>query len=339
MTPPANVKPQIQATQPSGRVPLSGKTGKSRKRLGSCLALILTCLAPVAGAADYVSLVTSTPNLLGYWRFDPVFQSNSCVNGYTGTFKGNAQIGPPSSGYPLPLDPTNQALLLDGTNSYVLTSLTGRITNQGTVLAWVYLTAQPSTAGHFFQITAQAEGGNDFDFQIQTDNHVYFFTDSGSSTVYAQSLPLDQWHFLAATFVASSNRAIYLDGQQVASSTPGGHSVNNNPFTIGANYVFSGRYFEGKMCEVAVFNRALSALEIATIYAAAGGASLSITPLAGAVVLTWPTNFSGYALQTNGSPANGSGWATLTTNYGVLSTNYAVTDAISASQLFYRLTK
>ena len=36
-------------------------------------------------ALDYIATVTNTPNLLGFWQFDPVYQSNSCVNGYTGT--------------------------------------------------------------------------------------------------------------------------------------------------------------------------------------------------------------------------------------------------------------
>ena len=146
---------------------------------------------------NYASHVMFIPNLLGYWRFDPVFQTNSCVNGYTGTLQGNAQIGAAGSGCPLASDQTNQALLLDGVNSYLTTSLTGQIPSQGTILVWVYLTAQPSTAGHIFAIVSQSQGGNDFDFQIETDNHTKFY--AGGVTVYSQALPLNQWHFLAAT--------------------------------------------------------------------------------------------------------------------------------------------
>jgi Concanavalin A-like lectin/glucanases superfamily len=304
--------------------------------LASLIALF--CGESICHGADYVSLVIGTPNLLGYWRFDPVFLTNSVVNGYTGTLVGTAQIGPPSSGYPLPSDPTNQALILDGAG-YLTTSLTGQITNQGSVIVWVYLTNQPSVAGHFFQITSQAENGNDFDFQIETDNKVYFYTDSGSSTVYAQYLPLNQWHFLAATFVANGNRAIYLDGSPVANSTAGSHSVNSNPFTVGNNAVFGGRYFQGRICEVAVFNRALTATEIATIYSAAVAPTLSIAPLSGAVLVTWPTNYPGFTLQTNASLGNSSGWGTVPGTYGILLTNYAVTNDLSLPELFFRLTE
>jgi|SRR5579883_766486 len=304
------------------------------------LALGLFC---EAHASTYEAAVTNTPNLLGYWRFDPMlsdtsYETNSWAGSYTGMLHGNAQIGAAGSGCPLPGEPNNHALLLDGTNSYLSTSLTGGIINGGTVLAWVYLTAQPSTAGHFFQITSQAQSGNDFDLQIQTDNRLYFFTDNGSSTVYPGPLPLNQWHFLAATFTANSTRCIYLDGQLVASSTAGSHSLNNNPFWIGNNFVFGPRMFQGRIDEVAVFSRALSASEVAYIYASAVGPVLSISPTNQSVVLTWPTNFPGYTLQTNSAP-NATGWGTLTTSYGIVSTNYAVTNAVGNAQTFYRLIK
>jgi uncharacterized repeat protein (TIGR03803 family) len=287
---------------------------------------------------DYSGIIISTTNLLGYWRFDPVFQVNSWVNGYTGALQGNAQIGPPNSGCPLASDPANQGLLLDGSNSYLTTSLTGRIDSQGTVLVWVYLSAQPSTVGHIFEITSQVQSGtgNDFDFQIQTDNHIYFFTDLGSITVYPQALSLNQWHFLAATFVANSTRSIYLDGQLVASSTAGPHSVNNNPFCIGNDQVFGPHCFQGRIDEVAIFDRALSSSEIAVIYAAAQRPTLNVTPLNNAVLLTWSTNFTGYVLQTTASLST-TNWTTLAAPYGIIATNYAVPNSINGSAAFFRL--
>ena len=123
----------------------------------------------------------------------------------------------------------------------------------------------------------------------------------------------------------------------MASATGGGHSVSGNPVWIGNNQVFGPRYFQGRIDEVAIFNRALTAAEIAALYAtAAGFPTLNIAPLNNAVLLAWPTNFGGYALQTNGSLST-TNWATLTTNYSIISTNCAVTNAIGSGQLFYRL--
>lgn len=313
-----------------------------RNGVWSALVLVWLCAAAQVQAAnsDYVSAVTNTPNLIGYWRFDPVFKTNSLVNGYTGTLHGNAQIGAPGTGYLMGSDLANQALLLDGTNSYVATSLNGQIMNQGSVLVWVYLTNQPSAAGHFFQITSQAQSGNDFDLQIQTDNYLYFFTDSGSATVYQQALPLNQWHFLAATFVTNATRAIYLDGRLVASANAGGHSVNNTALWIGNNSVFGPRMFQGRLDEVAIYNRALSASEISNIYSAALSPMLNLTALTNGMLLTWPTNFPGFTIQTNSSLTFGN-WGVLTTNtnYGTIFTNFAFTNTSGGPQLFYRLKK
>jgi hypothetical protein len=218
----------------------------------------------VSLSGNSVNQVLNTPNLLGFWRFDAASQANSCVNGYTGELQGNARIGAPGSGHS---GSGSQALVLDGYNSYLTTSLTGQIENQGTILAWVYLTAQPSGAGRIFSIVSQSQNGNDFDLQIEPDNYTKFYTDTGSATVYAQALPLNEWHFLAATFVANSTRDIYLDGQRVASGPCGGHSVNNSPFWFGNCRVFGPRCFLGRIDDVAIFNRALSAEEIQSIYA------------------------------------------------------------------------
>jgi hypothetical protein len=288
--------------------------------------------------SDYVSTVTNTPGLLGYWRFDPIFLTNSMVNGYQGMLEGNAQIGPPGSGAPVPTDPANQGLILDGQGSYLVTTLTGQITNAGTTMAWVYLTNFPSVAGRIFQITAEGDDGNDFDFQIDTDNLLHFYTDSGGSTVSPQPVPTNQWHFLAGTFVANTVRVVYIDGVPVATNTPGSHGIDTSFYTIGENLQFPGRYFEGTIAEVAVFSQALTALEISNIYAAAFFAPvLSISQSGNAVLLSWPTNFSNYTLQTNGILTLPGAWADCPVTYDIVGTNYQVTDDISATAQFYRL--
>jgi hypothetical protein len=302
------------------------------------LALALFGVNPSAQGAQYVSTITNTPGLLGYWRFDPTFLTNSMVNGYQGMLEGNAQIGPPGSGAPVPTDPANQGLLLDGQGSYLVTTLTGQIADAGTTMAWVYLTNFPSVAGRIFQITSEGDDANDFDFQIDTDNLLHFYTDSGGSTVSPQPVPTNQWHLLAGTFVANSVRVLYIDGSPVATNTPGSHSADSSYYTIGENLQFPGRYFEGTIAEVAVFNQALSALEISNIYAAAFDAPvLSINQAGNTVVLSWPTNFPNYTLQTNGLLALPGGWADYPAHFNIVGTNYQVTDGIGAAAQFYRL--
>jgi Concanavalin A-like lectin/glucanases superfamily len=302
------------------------------------LALALFDANASAQGVNYVSTITNTPGLLGYWDFDPGFLTNSLVNGYQGTLYGNAFIGPPGSGAPVPTDPANQGLLLDGQSSYMVTTLTGQIADAGTTMAWVYLTNYPSVAGRIFQITSEGDDGNDFDFQIDTDDLLHFYTDSGGSTVSPQPVPLNQWHLLAGTFVANSVRVLYIDGIPVATNTPGSHSPDDSYYTIGENLQFRGRYFEGTIAEVAVFNQALSAQEISNIYAAAFNTPvLSINQAGNTVVLSWPTNFPDYTLQTNGLLALPGGWADYPAIFNITGTNYQVIDGIGAAAQFYRL--
>jgi hypothetical protein len=222
---------------------------------------------------DYAATIKDIPNLLGYWRFSPASQANSEVNGYTGTFVGSAAVGPVDSGPSLIGDTSNTAALLDGTtNTSVNTSLTGQIDQQGSVIGWFYLAQLPSDAGRAFYIAGESQNGNDFDIQIDGDNRLRFYTEGGSNVATPSAFTaadFHTWHFFAATFTASSSRNLYLDGRLVASNVPGGHSANTSPFSMGDSTVFSGRFFNGRLDEIAIFNRELSATDVAGIYAQA----------------------------------------------------------------------
>src|SRR5207247_199406 len=100
-----------------------------------------------------------------------------------------------------------------------------------------------------------------------------FYTDGGSSTIVPTAFTasdLNRWHFFAVTFTASASRSIYLDGNLAATSTPGGHSLNTGAaFAMGDSNTFSGRFFKGRLDEIAVFNRELTSTEVSNIYAGA----------------------------------------------------------------------
>lgn len=286
----------------------------------------------------YATAITSLPGLLGYWRFDPTYRFNSCVNGYTGTPYGAAAIGILGSGAPLFNDPNNQGLMLNGSSAYIGTSLTGQIGNQGSLLAWVYLTAEPSVAGHYFSVVNQSQNRDDFDIQIETDNSTKFYA-GNAIPIYSQALATGQWYFLAATLTSAGQANLYCNGQLVATASGGGHSVSGNPVSIGASQVFSGRFFEGRIDEVAVYNVALTPAEIATLYAIAQPPCLNLSLVGTNVILSWPTNATGFSLQTNGVLSTAINWNILATPYYVSGTNYVVTNAIGTQPMFYRLAK
>jgi len=228
-------------------------------------------IVPACAALDYITTVESTPNLLGYWRFSTASQANSEVNGFTGTFNGGSTVGPASSGPTLAVDPTNTAALFNGTSGSVTTNLSASIDQQGSIIGWFNLSALPSTGGHIFYIAGSAHGGNDFDLEIETDNKIKFYTSSGSTHVTAPTAftaaDLNVWHFFAATFKANGDRNIYLDGSLPTTDVPGAHSLLPAVVTMGEINSGSGRLFDGKLDEIAIYNRDLTSTEVSNIFA------------------------------------------------------------------------
>src|ERR1700744_2274317 len=114
--------------------------------------LVGTLTAAKANAAlTYTQAVESTPGLLAYYQFSG--NTNSSVNGFTGTLTTGASIDAPGSGPALGDDPTNHALALNGTSGNKLkSSLSSGVSTAGTILAWINLAQLPSAAGRFFYV-------------------------------------------------------------------------------------------------------------------------------------------------------------------------------------------
>lgn len=248
--------------------------------------------APAAAQQGYNATVQSTPGLLGYYTFTQAAQANSVVNGYTGTLQNGATVGGPGSGPPIS-DPSSSALLLpNGASGTAYATaggskpLTGQIGNSGSIVAWINLASLPSTQNRIFSIAGESDVVNDFDLQVEGDL-LRFYTDGGSYTGAASPFTasnLNQWIFVAGTFTAGVDREVYVNGLLSGSSTPGGHSLNGAPFYVGQSNVFGGRYFDGAIADVAVFNTDLTAAQIQAIYAsrlvpaAGGGATTAPEP-------------------------------------------------------------
>jgi MSHA biogenesis protein MshQ len=84
---------------------------------------------------------------------------------------------------------------------------------------------------------------------------------------FIRDLDFQDWHHYALTFKTGEQKA-YLDGMEVDSLfVPGELRTNNLELTIG-NAVDRGYFFDGAIDEVMIFDRALSADEIETIFGA-----------------------------------------------------------------------
>jgi hypothetical protein len=234
----------------------------------SLVAVVVGVLnAHAYAAVDFVGSVQAT-HPVAYYRLDaPMGKS---LVGLT-TYKSMG--GVTGGGEGAPIGAVNaHSVQLNGRDGYIVTTQAGGVGETASMMAWVNLAELPSQAGHIFYVAGESQYGNDLDLQIETDNKLKFFTASGGNVEYTPPVTslVGQWHLIVATLdTATHARVIYWDGKQVAADKGGGKAGKTGLFSIGASTVFSGRFLHGEMEEVALWNRALTAAEVAGIYATA----------------------------------------------------------------------
>ncbi len=241
----------------------------------------LECYA-VHAQTDFVTTVTAT-HPLAYYRLDNT--SGKSQVGST-TWKSTGGVTWAAPGAPIGI-PNNHFAKFDGHDGKITTTQMGGVSTAVSIMAWVNLAALPSKEGRYFYVAGESESGNDLDVQFEGDDTLKFFTASGGHISYVPPVAtlVNHWHMIVTTLDTSTHtRVIYWDGKPVATDKGGGEAGKKNVFTIGESAVFTGRFFKGGIEEVALWNHALSAADVASIYAAAkpGAASASGSGDAGA---------------------------------------------------------
>jgi hypothetical protein len=226
----------------------------------------LQCSA-IHAQTDFVTAVTAT-HPLAYYRLD-----NTSGKSQVGTTTWESTDGViwAAPGAPIGI-PNNHFAKFDGHDGKITTTQMGGVSTAVSIMAWVNLAALPSKENRIFYVAGESENGNDLDVQFETDDAVKFFTASGGHITYAPPAGtlLNQWHMIVVTLDAPTHsRVIYWDGKSVVTDRGGGEAGKKNVFTIGESPVFTGRFFKGGIEEVALWNRAVSATEVAAIYGAA----------------------------------------------------------------------
>jgi hypothetical protein len=214
---------------------------------------------------DFVSAVTAS-NPLAYFRLNSASGTDQTgVYTYVDSSQGAAVRGP---GAPI----TGTAVsytALDGVAGNVTTTLSGNVNTAGSMMAWVNLSALPSSQSNFSYVAGESQVGNDFDLQFSLTNSLNFYTTNNGQYLGYTPNPLtllNQWHMIVVTYDnTAGKRAIYWDGNIVASDTTQSLTNKTGAFQIGNSSVFGGRYFPGGIEEVAVWNYALTQAQVAQL--------------------------------------------------------------------------
>lgn len=310
------------------------------------------CLAGIVNhaKADCTPVVSG---LVGWWPGDG--SAMDIVGTNHGTLQGGATAGLPGF--------VNSSFNFDGTNGYVSIpdSPELRPTNF-TIEAWVKLDAlnTPGTANESVQffVFKQNTRSNFFEgywlgksSATGTDAFVFAVTSAAGVFVPVRSgtIQTGLWYHVAA--VRGSNYIqLYTNGvfsAQAAVNFP--QDYGNQPLYFGSSGLPSyDRKPKGSLDEISLYNRALSAGEINAIYSAGadgkckapnitGPPLLQIRCLGTNVVLTWPTNALGYALQCTTNLIAPTIWNTVTPSPVVINGLNTVTNSVVGEKKFFRL--
>jgi hypothetical protein len=205
-----------------------------------------------------------------------------------------------------------------------------------TMEMWVNVTAFDT--GEAFFAGYGSFGNSNETYQLGTDSSGHLFFSQWGQAIWGPALQTGQWYHIAVTNVGNSV-TLYLNGVQVATGTMTIATPLNTQFYIGripdqpaaGNQGVNTRQLDGLVDEVTVYNRALSASEIQSIYGA-GSAGKIFPP----VVVTSPPVIDGSGGAT--TPVTftitrpGSLSGSLTVNYTTADdTAVAGTDYVAAS--------
>jgi hypothetical protein len=217
---------------------------------------VVLCWTAASARADITS------NLIARWQFDEnagTTTADSSGNGNTGTLTNGAAWA---------AGRLNSCIEFDGTNDRVSTDLdyTG---DNVTIAAWIY--------PHSF-------GGNNKGRVIDSGQSLFFVDTGGSVTngisyiangastsqvFNSNTIVLNAWQHVCIVYTSSNSTGLlYINGELVSTNTgiPYGSGATNAQ--IGGRASANDRNFDGLIDEVRIYSRALSAADVAELYAA-----------------------------------------------------------------------
>ena len=161
----------------------------------------------------------------------------------------------------------------NGTNDYLTVTTSTLNPAAYTFSAWVYLTAIP-TSGNYVTIMAQGAGGFTTILVQSSGTILAGITTTAVNTntniSYAGShvLAVNTWYFISMTYDSVAGLTGYVNGAVDGSAAANGTAADNTgPFEIGGNYpCCGGRYLNGQISDVSIYNVALTSAQINTLY-------------------------------------------------------------------------
>ena len=243
-----------------------------RSRTARAIALLGSVLAATAVIQPASAPAGHNGPLAGQWQLES-FAGNT-----TADASGHGLTGATSGGLELTAGRFGNGFLFDTTSAVRVGPSALLEPARVTVVAWVRSAGSPGT-----DRTILAKGGDSgctaSSWALDTGGRggiEFYVRGPGSAARFSSppSLPFDgiwngAWHGVAGVYDGTSVR-LYVDGQEVGSGSPGPPSIDyarpNRDFTMGQYTACGGLAYGERLDEVQVYDRALTATEIAALH-------------------------------------------------------------------------
>jgi len=209
------------------------------------------------GTTPRPTCIAASDSIVAWWPLDRLGSgAEEIVNGNQGDYAGNPRETEGKVGGALGFDGVDDLISVpDPGANWILD-----ISNDITLEAWIKRDSE--------QPAQQVFVGKSGCYYIGCrGGHIFALVSNAFDITGPTLLSVGVWYHLALTYdVGGSLACIYLNGEIDTRHSTGGQSV-----PIGNGYVYIGglsgqQYFDGVVDEVSIYNKALSAAEIRTIY-------------------------------------------------------------------------
>lgn len=298
-----------------------------RKLLVITLALLWL---PTITSAASLSKPGNNLGLVGYWSMNE--GTSTIAHDFSGYKDDGALQNAPVWTY----GKLSSAISLNGSNQYVSLGSPSTPTGAVTITAWIYKTANKPWASILDRYGSETLDCLGLGLDNSTGSKLMFIYNASSASGWANkitastALPNNQWIFVAVSS-DGSNATFYVNGVSDGTAAVG-PVCNTGPLEIGVDFPGSDEYFQGKIDEVRLYNRGLTALEIAALYQV-GSARVQSGALGLVGHWAYDESSGSTAYDTSGRGHNGTLVASTTRVTGkfggALSTNVSGTDKVT----------
>jgi hypothetical protein len=227
----------------------------------------------------------------------------------------------------------SQAAQFNGTSSYV--SIPRSVTDDFTVAMWVKTIDTAGSAGAQWWngkglVDGEVGGGADWGTAIVNGKFVIGIGSGGGDTTIASSVNINDgtWHHVAATRNHTNGAvAVYVDGTLRGTGTGATGSRTFPPSLRIGSLQTGNNFLNGTLDDVRLYDRILTAGEIATLVAPPAAPTNLVATIADAsVALNWSASSNATSYIVKRSAGSGSGYANIATNASVTVTNTGLTN-------------